>query len=71
MLPVIVDGSSIPADFSKSVAGNFFSTLHDDVAACLHAQSLVTLPIDYTTKITRLSSYCLHGSLPDVTPLIP
>jgi hypothetical protein len=47
MSPAIVDGSSIPADFSKSVAGKPFSTPHDGVAAYLHAQSLVALPFDF------------------------
>jgi hypothetical protein len=47
MSPAIVGGSSIPADFSKSVAGKPFSTPHDGVAAYLHAQSLVALPFDF------------------------
>jgi hypothetical protein len=47
MWPAIVDGSSIPATFLKSVAGKPFSTPHDDVAAYLHVQSLVTLPSDF------------------------
>jgi len=57
MWPAIVDGSSIPADFSKSVAGKPFSTPHDDDAAYLHAQSLVTLPSDCENNEASIVSF--------------